>query len=195
MAAARDITQKLQRIQLGDRDAEAAAFAMLYRQLRTLAQRRLRRERAGHTLQPTALVHEAYLRLAGQRDKVWQDRTHFLAVASQIMRRILVDYARQRDAAKRGGDLQRVADESLIVSESGNDIRILDLDRALDRLSEMDPRQARMVEYRFFGGMSEEELSSIFGVTVRTIRRDWSMARAWLRGELQPPKESGHCMS
>lgn len=179
-----DITRILQRIRLGDTQAEAIAFRMLYKELRQMALRQMQRERIGHTLAPTALVHEAYLRLVKQREKTWQSRGHFLAVAAQVMRRVLVDYARTRNASKRGGTMpQEVLTENLIAGP-GIDVRILDLDRALSRLAELDSRQARIVEFRFFGGMSDEEAAGVLGISLRTVRRDWAVARAWLYGQL-----------
>ena len=179
-----NITHYLQRLSLGDQDAEKAAFRLLYRPLRQIALREMRKERPDHTLQPTALVNEAYLKLAGQRTKAWQNRAHFLAVAAVVMRQVLVDYARRRKADKHGGGVASEPLSQTIPAAPGIQVDILDLERALDRLTILDQRQGRLVVYKFFGGMTEEECADVLGVSVRTVRRDWSIARAWLFGEL-----------
>jgi RNA polymerase sigma factor (TIGR02999 family) len=157
---------------------------LVYDELHRIAHRQLRRERTGHTLSTTALVHEAYLRLVDQTRARWVDRAHFFAVAAGVMRRILVDYARRFRAAKRGGDAQRV---DLDVAEMPLDERsemLITLDEALGRLAELNPRLSQVVEYRFFGGMTEEETAEALGVTERTVRRDWMKAKAWLSREM-----------
>jgi RNA polymerase sigma factor (TIGR02999 family) len=179
-----NITNYLQRLSLGDPDAEKNAFRLLYRSLRQIAVREMRKERLDHTLQPTALVNEAYLKLVGQRTKQWQNRAHFLAVASVIMRQVLVDYARRRKAEKHGGGSTHEPLSHTISAAPGIQVEILDLERALNRLTALDQRQGKLVVYKFFGGMTEEECADVLGVSVRTVRRDWSMARAWLYGEL-----------
>ncbi|HEV3277380.1 MAG TPA: ECF-type sigma factor [Terriglobia bacterium] len=145
----------------------------------------MRRERPDHTLQATALVHEVYLRLMEEHPVDWQSRAHFFAVAAQLMRRILVDHARAHKAAKRGGDAPKVfLEENLILSEakSGD---MLSLDEALARLAKLDPRQGRIVELRFFGGLSVEETAEVLGISARTVKREWSVARAWLYQEVR----------
>ncbi|HXU46932.1 MAG TPA: sigma-70 family RNA polymerase sigma factor [Thermoanaerobaculia bacterium] len=170
----------------GDRALERLIPAV-YLELRRLALRHLEGERAGHTLQPTALVHEAFLKLRGLRDIQWQDRTHFFAFSSRLMRRILVDHARGRMAAKRGADSPHV---SLLDAESGgvestlSAAEMIDLDRALDRLAAEEPRLARLVEVRFFGGLNVEEAAAVLDCSPRTVKRDWAFARAWLLQEL-----------
>ena len=179
-----DITTLLGELRNGDKKAEARLIELVYPELRKIARRFLRKERAGHTLQPTALVNEAYLQLAGQHDKDWHNRAHFYAVAAQVMRRLLVDYARQRNAAKRDGHLQRVefADELTVADETLDEV--LDIDEALGRLAVFDPRGCQVVVLRFFGGMTEEEIAAVLKIAARTVKRDWNAAKAWLHGEL-----------
>lgn len=159
--------------------------ATLYEELRRIARRRLRREGAGHTLQPTALVHEAYVRLAAKDAVAWRGKTHFLAAAAGEMRRILVDHARARDAGKRGGGAQRVtlADAALAVRD--RTVEILSLDEALAALAARSPRQARVAEMRLFAGMLVEEVAEALGVSERTVKDDWRVGRAWLARELR----------
>jgi RNA polymerase sigma factor (TIGR02999 family) len=158
---------------------------LVYAELRRLAASYLRRERPDHTLQPTALVHEAYLRLVDQTQARWQNRAHFLGVAAQMMRRILVDHARGHRAEKRGGDFQILSlDENIDVSgERAADL--VALDEALKRLAELDPQKSRVVELRFFGGLSVEETAEVLGVSAPTVKRQWRMAKAWLYGQVQ----------
>jgi RNA polymerase sigma-70 factor (ECF subfamily) len=162
----------------------------LYTELRAVARRYLHREGPGHTLQTTALVHEAYLRLYAESPKLWPGRADFLAAASQVMRHILIDYARTRLRGKRGGDLLRITlDELRMAVVHRDQIDILAVDQALNRLEQLDARQARIVEMRFFAGMSLEEIAEVLGVASKTVSRDWAMARAWLRRELDPAPE------
>ena len=157
---------------------------LIYAELRGIAARRLRSERAGHTLQPTALVHEVYLRLVDQRQVDWQNRAHFFGVAAQVMRRILVDHARRRGAGKRGDGVQCVSiDEARDVAAS-DEMPILALDHALDRLEQMDAALARIVELRAFGGLTIEEAAHVLSVSPSTVKRDWRTAKAWLTREL-----------
>lgn len=158
---------------------------LVYEDLRRVAHRQLGRERADHTLSTTALVHEAYLRLVDQTRARWVDRAHFFAVAAGVMRRILVDYARRYRAAKRGGDAQHLDLDNVQVSLEQRSEMLIGLDEALGRLAELNPRLSQVVEYRFFGGMTEEETAEALGVTDRTVRRDWIKAKAWLSRELQ----------
>ena len=150
-----------------------------------MASQYLRHERPGHTLQATALVHEAYIKLAGQRDAKWQNRAHFFAMASQLMRQILVDYARAQTRSKRGGKQQKVSlDECLLVSPERSD-ELLAVNEALTRLEAMDARQARIVELRYFGGLTMEETAEVLHLSSKTVMREWNMAKAWLYGSLK----------
>jgi RNA polymerase sigma factor (TIGR02999 family) len=179
-----DITLLLAELRAGNRSAESRLLPLVYDELRRVARHYMRAERRDHTLQPTALVHEAYMRLAGQRDVDWQNRAHFFAVAAQLMRRILVDHARAHKAEKRGGTEPKIElGEGLALTEE-KATELLAVDEALTRLAECDPRQARIVELRFFGGLSEEEAAEVLGVSARTVKRDWSVARAWLFKEI-----------
>jgi RNA polymerase sigma factor (TIGR02999 family) len=165
----------------GDLDARERALALVYAELRRRAAAQLRRERPGQTLQPTALVHEAYMRLAGQHRADWQNRAQFLAVASQMMRRILVDRARARHAGKRGGGGAQVSlEEAAGIPAPAPGVDVLDLDAALNRLAELDPRKSHIAELRFFGGLSLEETGRLLQVSAKTVERDWQAARAWL---------------
>lgn len=180
-----DITRILQRASDGDDSAVNRLMPLVYDELRALAESYLQRERPDHTLQATALVHEAYVRLVRQEDVEWKNRAHFFAVAAQAIRRILVDHARTRQRAKRGGDRQRVRlDEDVALLEE-RELDLLALDEALGRLATLHERQARIVELRFFGGLGLKEVAEILEVSPRTVDGDWSMARAWLRRELR----------
>jgi RNA polymerase sigma factor (TIGR02999 family) len=183
-AAAGNVTTLLRELRGGGRSAEARLLDLVYPELRRIARGFLRQERAGHSLRPTALVNEAYLQLASQQDKAWANRSHFYAVAAQLMRRLLVDYARQRNAAKREGRQHRVElTDAIAITDDGLE-QLLDIDEALKRLAEFDPRASRVVVLRFFGGMTEGEIAEVLGVAERTVKRDWNVARAWLHGEL-----------
>ena len=179
-----EMTELLNRFARGDKQAERDLLPLVYGELRRIAAHHLRHERPNHTLRTTALVHEAYLRLIGRTDMDWQSRTHFFGVAAQVMRHVLVDYARQRRAEKRGGGRTRMPlEEGLTVSDQQCSL-IAELDAALQRLERLNARQARVVELRFFSGMKEEEIAGLLAVSVRTVRRDWTIARAWIYGEL-----------
>jgi RNA polymerase sigma factor (TIGR02999 family) len=178
------ITALLQQLSEGNREVEANLIPQIYPALRQLAARYMRNERGNHTLQPTALVHEAYARLVQQPQIPWQSRAHFFATASQLMRHILVDHARSRQAAKRGGILQHVTLDEALLPATGQTADILALHEALERLATFDARQSRIVEMHFFGGLTFEEMALVLHVSERTVKRDWSMARAWLKGEL-----------
>lgn len=180
---AETVTGLLQAWSAGDEEAGRRLVPLVYRDLRRRAAGLLRREAPGHTLQPTALVHEAYLRLVGQRGQ-WRNRSQFFGVAAHIMRRILVDHARRRRAAKR--DVVRVPLDESVVPASGREVDLLGLDEALCELTSMDARQGRVVELRYFGGLTLEEAAEILGVSVATVKRDWSLARAWLFDRLRP---------
>ena len=179
------VTQLLLEVSKGDRGAVDLLLPVIYDELRKLAANYLRRERPDHTLQPTALVHEAYLRLIDQSRVNWQNRAHFFGVAAQIMRRLLVDHARKHNAEKRGQDFQKLSlDENIdrAVERSGE---LIALDDALKALEVFDEQKARIIELRYFGGLSIEETADILGVTPTTIKRHWRMAKAWLYGEMQ----------
>lgn len=168
----------------GDESALASLTPMVEAELRRRAHRYMRGERAGHTLQTTALVNEAYLRLVDSKNVRWQNRAHFFAVSAQLMRRILVDFARSRGYRKRGGGAQHVElDEAAVVADDRG-AEMVELDEALKALAELDVRQARVVELRYFGGLSDAELAEVLNVSVGTVRRDWTLARAWLNREL-----------
>jgi RNA polymerase sigma-70 factor (ECF subfamily) len=167
----------------GDREALDRLTPIVYDELRRLARRYLQRERPGHSLQATALVNEAYLRLVDYKHMQWQDRSHFFAVSSQLMRRILVEHARRHNL-KRGGDVQHVALEESAIVGGGRPGDLVALDDALNELGQLDPRKARVVEMRFFGGLSVEEIAQVLGVSPITVMRDWTTAKAWLYREL-----------
>lgn len=175
-----DVTGLLKAWSNGDLDARDRLVPVVYDELRRRAAAFLRRERSGHTLQPTALVHEAYLRLVNQKRAVWQNRAQFFAVSSEIMRRILVDRARARKMAKRSGRWARVSLVDDAVQVAPREVDVLDLDAALDELAVFDPRKARVAELRFFGGLSLEEIGLVLDTSVATTMRDWQAARAWL---------------
>jgi RNA polymerase sigma-70 factor, ECF subfamily len=178
-----DLTVLLRKMQRGDSDARARLISLVYPQLKRIAANKLRAERRDHTLQPTALVHEAFLRLAAG-DVEWRDRVHFFALAAELMRHILVDAARRRRSAKRGGAVRQVElDESLLLVEERLEI-ILEVDQLLTRLHALDSRQAKVVEMRYFAGLTEEEIALALKISERTVKRDWNMARAWMRKEL-----------
>lgn len=159
-------------------------FPLVYAELRRVAQRYLARERPGHTLQATALVHEVYLRLIPQAEATWQDRGKFVGIAAHVMRQVLVEHARGRRRLKRGGGAERLPLEGDVATVDADADRWDDLDRALNRLAALDARQAKVVELRYFGGMTVEEAARVLGVSEKTVKRDWSVARAWLRREL-----------
>jgi len=185
-----EITTLLHRFQEGDEDAQSQLVEMVQHELRVIAARYMRREKQGHTLQTTALVNEAYMKLVQMKGANWKDRAHFFAVAAQIMRRILVDHARKRIAGKRGGgnDLLPL-DEGLVFSPQRSD-ELVRLDEAMTRLGEQDTRACKVIELRFFGGLSIEETAEVLNCSPRTVKREWTFARAWLREELGLPPES-----
>jgi len=180
-----DVTKILADACEGDAAAAERLLPLVYEELRAIAASHLRQERVGHTLQPTALVHEAYMRLIDQNSVRWNGRSHFLAVAAMAMRRVLVNHARDRRRLKRGGpEMKRVPlDDAVgVLEERAGDLEALDA--ALTRLAAMDPQQARIVELRFFGGLTAPETAEAMGISERTVHREWSLARAWLRGEV-----------
>jgi RNA polymerase sigma factor (TIGR02999 family) len=179
-----DVTRLLADWSNGDRRALDELLPLVYDELRHLANAYLKRERDGHTLQSTALVHEAFLRLVNQHDVQWQGRAHFFGIAAQMIRRILVDHARAQRAAKRGAGAVRLElDEALAVAQQ-RDLDLIALDDALERLAAMDERQSRIVELRFFAGLSVEDTAEVLGISTATVKREWSSARAWLFREV-----------
>ena len=178
------VTQLLNDWSGGDQSARDKLMPLVYDELHRLAHRYMKRESPGHTLQTSALVNEAFVKLVDQRNVRWQNRAHFFGIAAQMMRRILVDYARSRSTAKRGGGAAQISlDESLIVSNERT-AEIVNVHEALERLAEFDARKSQIVELRFFGGLSIEETAEVLGVSPGTVMRDWTMAKAWLHREL-----------
>jgi RNA polymerase sigma-70 factor (ECF subfamily) len=186
-----DVTKILQEVSHGDKDAPARLMPLVYDELRRLADHYLRQERSDHTLQPTALVHEAYLKLIDQSRVEWQGRAHFLGVAAQLMRRILVDHARRHHASKRGGFRQKLSLDEAVDYSQPRDLDLVALDDALNALAQFDERQSRIVELRFFGGLTIEETAEALGVSPATVKVDWNMAKAWLRREISRGNEHG----
>jgi RNA polymerase sigma factor (TIGR02999 family) len=177
------VTQLLLAWSQGDKGALEALTPLVYDELRRLARSYMRQERPGHTLQATALVHEAFVRLIGQRVE-WNSRAHFYGIAAQMMRRILVDHAKAQSAAKRGAGSPRIELDERLAASPQRDVDLLALDEALERLAKIDPQRSRIVELRFFGGLSNEESAEVLGVSPATVQRQWSGARAWLYHEL-----------
>ena len=188
-----EITRLLHGWQTGDRKSLDVLLPIVYKELQRLAHFQLRRERPDHTLQSAALVNEAYLRLVGMSTPQWEGRTHFFGVAAQLMRQILVDYARRRRAAKRGAGANALSlDDTIRLSQDqGKDIDVIGLDEALKSLAKIDPRKAQVVELRFFGGLNFEETAEILKVSAVTAQRDWSTARAWLYREMSRGRGDG----
>lgn len=180
-----DITRLLQEWKNGDETAIDRLFPLVYDELKRQARNYLHRERADHTLQPTALVHEVYLRLVKLNQMKWADRAHFYAISATTMRRILVDHAREITAAKRGGVMQRVTLENLQISNEEKATDLLELDEALTKLAAIEERKARVVEMSFFGGLNQKEIAEVLQVTEKTVQRDWKLARLWLYRELK----------
>ncbi|MGD1071545.1 MAG: sigma-70 family RNA polymerase sigma factor [Bryobacteraceae bacterium] len=183
--AVSDVTALLVKLRAGNRDVAGQLVPLIYDELRRIAGAQMRRERAGHTLQATAVVHEAYVRLAGEREIQWQNRAHFFAIAARAMRQVLLDYARQRHAGKRGGEgAQKVEiDVGLLAGENRIE-DIVALDQVVTRLSELDRQQGRIVELRFYAGLSVEETAEAMGISESTVKREWRLAKAWLHREL-----------
>jgi RNA polymerase sigma factor (TIGR02999 family) len=179
-----DITRILRKASCGDDSAVNRLLPIVYNELRALAQSALGLERPDHTLQATALVHEAYVRLVRQDEVDWQNRAHFFGLAAQAIRRVLVDHARYHQRAKRGGGCQRLRLTGDIALAEGPDLDVLALDEAMERLREFHERAARVVELRYFGGLNREEVAEVLGISLRTVGDDWRLARAWLRREL-----------
>jgi len=185
-----EVTVLLAKARSGDSSALADVFPLIYDELRRLAQQQLQREPDGHTLSPTALVHEAYMRLIDYSRMEWQGRAHFMAVASTAMRRILVDHARGHRSAKRGGMLKRISIDDVELGTEDRAELLIAIDDALVRLKEIDARQAQVVECRFFGGMTEEETAEALGIGLRTAKRDWAKAKSWLHREIAAEQEA-----
>lgn len=179
-----DVTQLLARLKSGDRGSLDRLMPLVHDELRRLAAAHMRRERADHTLQATALAHEAYMRMVNLDRIDWEGRAHFFAVAAGVMRRILIDHARKRRALRRGAGAPHVPLEEGLRLADDRPEELVDLDEALQRLAVLDPRQERIVELRFFGGLSVEETGAVLGISARTVKREWAVARAWLRAEL-----------
>lgn len=182
--ARHDVTGLLVRASEGDTSATEELFPLVYDQLRILAGHHLASERVGHTLQPTALVNEAYLRLVGPEDVTWENRAHFFGAAAQAIRRILIEHARSRGRAKRGGDAERVTLSEVENQTLGTTVDILDLHDSMERLEKMDAAKARVVELRYFGGLSLQDTARVLGVSVPTVSRSWEFARAWLHRDM-----------
>ena len=179
------VTELLGRIGRGDRDAANQLMPLVYEELHRLAAHYMRNERPGHTLQATALVNEAYLKLIAPQQNTFHSRSHFVAVAAQAMRHLLIDHARRRRTAKHGGLEQKIALEDNIVGTDSQSEELLSVDRALDRLAKIDARQAQVVELRYFGGLSVDETARVLDISPKTVKRDWSVARAWLKREIE----------
>ena len=181
-----EATRALADLRGGDEAAAERLLPLVYSELRALAGAAMKRERPGHTLQPTAVVHEAFLRLVGSDQAAWKDRSHFIGIATRVMRQLLIDHARKRGTERRGGDLQRVSLVDVEQVSDGQDesVDLLALHQALDELAQLDPRQAQIVELRYFGGLTGDETAELLGVSRRTVNGDWLMARAWLHRRL-----------
>ena len=180
MVATSGVTELLNDWQHGDQNALAKLTPLIYDELKRIAHRYVQRERNGHTLQTTALVHEAYLRLAGNEEAAWQNRAHFFAVSAQVMRHILIDHARRRRYLKHGGEFQQAAMEETSLMPAERAAELVALDEALNELKRLDQRKSRVVELRYFGGLSLEETADVLEVSIMTVRRDWRAAKAWL---------------
>jgi RNA polymerase sigma-70 factor (ECF subfamily) len=185
MSDPHEVTVLLSALTRGDEDAGARLIPVVYDELRRLAGSYMRRERPDHTLQATALVHEAYLKLIEQQSVNWQSRAHFFGIAAQLMRRILIDHARGHLRQKRGGEYQKVTLNEAFVFSPEQSAELIAVDAALDRLAKLDERQARIVELRFFGGLSVEEAAAVLSISPKTVKRDWSVAKAWLYADLK----------
>ena len=179
-----DVTRLLVRLTDGDRAAMDELLPAIYGELRRLAGGYFRRERSNHTLAPTALVHEAYMRLVDQTRVEWRSRSHFMGVAATVMRRILVDHARSHGADKRGAGIEKVPLEAAIIAAEERSAQLVAIDTALEELAQVDPQKSRLIELRYFGGLSIEETAEVMGTSVATVNRQWRMAKAWLYGRL-----------
>jgi RNA polymerase sigma-70 factor, ECF subfamily len=180
-----DVTSLLNKLAAGDQEAAAQLIPLVYEELRHLAAHRLRQERPDHTLQATALVHEAYVKLSAQRDAKWQNRAQFFGVASQVMRRVLVDYARGQQRIRRGGKQKKLSLDDVVLVSPDRTEEVLTVHESLSRLEKLDARQARIVELRYFGGLTVEEIAEVVGISTKTVMRELNIAKAWLYGELK----------
>jgi RNA polymerase sigma-70 factor (ECF subfamily) len=180
-----DVTALLSQLTQGNHEASEKLIPLVYDELKRLARAYMRRERPDHTLQPTALVHEAYLKLVEQRSVDWQSRAHFFGIAAQVMRRILVDHARRHLRKKRGGGQPAVPLDEALVFAPEQSLELVKLDQALEQLTKLDPRQGKIVELRFFGGLTVEQTAELLGISPKTVKRDWSVAKAWLYSEVR----------
>jgi RNA polymerase sigma-70 factor (ECF subfamily) len=180
-----EVTLLLNKLAEGDQEAAAKLVPLVYDELRRIAASRLRHERPNHTLQATALVHEAYMKLAVQRNAKWQNRAQFFGVASEVMRRILVDYARGQQRIRRGGKEQRVSIDDVLLVSQDRSTELLAVHESLSKLEQLDPRQGRIVELRYFGGLTIEEIAEVIGVATKTVTRELNVAKAWLYGDLK----------
>jgi RNA polymerase sigma-70 factor, ECF subfamily len=184
-----NITQLLEKLSMGNNSVFEELMPLVYDELRKMAKRLMNHQQIGHTLQTTELIHEAYLKLAEKNEKSWQNRAHFFGVAAQAMRHILVDYARSKQSQKRGGIQQQITlDENAIMSKD-NSGEMMALNQALDRLAKMDERKVRVVEMKFFGGLTMEEIAEVLHISLKTAKRDWQFARVWLLRELSEERE------
>ncbi len=183
--AREEVTVLLGKLTEGNEGAAAKLMPLVYGELRRLAGGYMRRERSDHTLQATALVHEAYLKLVEQRVVNWQGRAHFLGIAAQMMRRILIDHARTHLRDKRGAGVNAIPLDEALVFAPEQSSELVKLDESLQRLAKLDPRQSKIVELRFFGGLTVEQTAEVLGISTKTVKRDWSMAKAWLHGDLK----------
>ncbi len=188
-SSASEVSRLLKHWREGDECALNKLIPLVYEELRKMAHRQMARERAEHTLQTTALVHEVYLRLIGAEEVPWQDRAHFFALSAQLMRRVLVDHARNRRRAKRGGTAKKLSLEDSLVIPVDRDTNLVELDDALSSLAAIDARKAKMVELRFFGGFSVEETARMLNISVSTVMSDWKFAKVWLLNEMQHKPE------
>lgn len=188
--APQSVTQLLDEGSKGNKEALDQLLPIVYDELRRQAARYLRQELPGHTLQTTALIHEAYIRLIDQRNVQWQNRAQFFGIAAQLMRRILVDHARTKKRVKRGGSNLRVSLNEALAVTKGSEVDLIALDEALDKLAEIDPQQSRVVELRFFSGLSVAETAEVLDISPATVKRDWSVAKAWLYREISGDEQS-----
>ena len=184
-SSSQDVTQLLVELTKGNKEAASKLIPLVHDELHRLARRQMRGERTDHTLQATALLNEAYLKLIENRPLQWQNRAHFFAVAAQIMRRILIDHARSHLRQKRGGGQKMVTLNEGLVFSPEQSMELLQLDQSLDRLAQLDPRQSKIVEMRFFAGLTVEETAEVLHISPKTVKREWSIAKAWLHGDLR----------
>src|SRR5271166_6669012 len=180
-----DVTALLSQLTQGNHEAHEKLIPLVYEELKRLARSYMRRERTDHTLQTTALVHEAYLKMVQQQTVDWHSRSHFFGIAAQLMRRILIDHARGHLREKRGAGQREVPMDEALAFAPDQSVELVKLDQALERLTKLDPRQGKIVELRFFGGLTVEQTAELLGISPKTVKRDWSMAKAWLHGDLK----------